>query len=167
VFGHAYGGRGVRPLNLQGREVDEEEARRAILDYGRCIKDLAETNIFAGDLLLESFGVTNSGRIVFYDYDEVSLVTECNFRELPEPDEDFPLMDHGTLRYVGANDIFPEEFIRFLSLPAPLRRSFLQSHGDLLTADYWRDVKRRRQHGEIAEIVPYERQSVSREPIPL
>ncbi len=167
VFSHAYVERRVRPLNLHVREVDEEEARRAILDYGRCIKDLAETNIFAGDLLLKNFGVTNSGRIVFYDYDEVSLVTECNFRELPEPDEDFPLMDHGTLRYVGANDIFPEEFIRFLSLPSPLRRSFLQSHGDLLTADYWRDVKRRRQHGEIAEIVPYERQSVSREPIPL
>lgn len=167
VFGHAYVERRVRPLNLHVREVDEEEACRAILDYGRCIKDLAETNIFAGDLLLKNFGVTSSGRVVFYDYDEVSLVTDCHFRELPEPDEDFSLMEPGTVRYVGANDIFPEEFIRFLSMPATLRRSFLQSHGDLLTADYWRDVKRRRERGEIAEIVPYERQSVTREPIPL
>ncbi|MDX1610582.1 MAG: bifunctional isocitrate dehydrogenase kinase/phosphatase [Halofilum sp. (in: g-proteobacteria)] len=167
VFSQAYVERRVRPLNLHIREVDAEEAVRAILDYGRCIKDLAETNIFAGDLLLKNFGVTNSGRVVFYDYDEVSLVTDCSFRELPEPDDDFSLMDPGTLQYVGANDIFPEEFMRFLSMPQALRREFLQAHGDLLTADYWRDVKRRRERGEIAEVVPYARQSVAREPIPL
>lgn len=167
VFSHAYVERRVRPLNLHIREVDTEEAQRAILDYGRCIKDLAETNIFAGDLLLKNFGVTNSGRVVFYDYDEVSLVTECYFRELPEPDDDYGLMDHGSTHYVGANDIFPEEFIRFLSMPRDLRQTFLEAHGDLLTADYWRDVKRRRERGEITEIVPYVRQSVSRTPIPL
>jgi isocitrate dehydrogenase kinase/phosphatase len=71
------------------------------------------------------------------------------------------------MQYVGANDIFPEEFIRFLSLPRSLRDAFMEAHGDLFTADYWRDVKRRRQEGEIAEIVPYARQSVSRTPIPL
>jgi len=167
VFSHAYVERRVRPLNLHVREVDEEEAKRAILDYGRCIKDLAETNIFAGDLLLKNFGVTNSGRVVFYDYDEVSLVTDCWFRELPEPDDDYSLMEPGSMQYVGQNDIFPEEFIRFLSMPQSLRRAFLEAHGDLLTADYWRDVKRRRERGEITEIVPYVRQSVSREPIPL
>jgi len=168
VFTQAYVERRVRPLNLHIREVETDEAGRAILDYGRCIKDLAETNIFAGDLLLKNFGVTNSGRVVFYDYDEVSLITDCNFRELPEPsDDDFSLMDPTSLRYVGKNDIFPEEFIRFLSMPRELRQTFLEAHGDLLTPEYWRDVKRRRQRGEIAEIVPYERQSVSREPIPL
>ncbi len=167
VFHRAYVERRVRPLNLHIRNADEDEAQRAILDYGRCIKDLAETNIFAGDFLLKNFGVTSSGRVVFYDYDEVSLVTDCSFRELPEPDDDMGLMDPGTTRYVGANDIFPEEFIRFLSLPRPLRQRFLDVHGDLFTADYWRDVKRRRQRGEIAEIVPYARQSVAREPIPL
>ena len=167
VFRRAYVERRVRPLNLHIRDADEEEARRAILDYGRCIKDLAETNIFAGDFLLKNFGVTSSGRVVFYDYDEVSLVTDCSFRELPEPDDELGLMDPGTTQYVGAHDIFPEEFIRFLSLPAALRQHFLDHHGDLFTADYWRDVKRRRERGEIAEIVPYERQSVARSPIPL
>ncbi len=161
VFRHAYVERRVRPLNLYVREVDEAEAKRVILDYGRCIKDLAETNIFAGDLLLKNFGVTSSGRVVFYDYDEVLLVTDCSFYELPEPDEDFPLMDHGTTRFVGPKDIFPEEFIRFLAMPAFLRQTFLEAHGDLLTADYWRDVKRRRLAGEVAEIVPYVRQSVA------
>jgi isocitrate dehydrogenase kinase/phosphatase len=168
IFHRVYVERRVRPLNLHIREVDAEEAERAILDYGRCIKDLAETNIFAGDLLLKNFGVTSSGRVVFYDYDEVSLVTDCAFRELPEPDEDdFSLHDPGTMQYVGKNDIFPEEFIRFLAMPHSLRVRFMEAHSDLFIADYWRDVKRRRQEGEIAEIVPYARQSVSRAPIPL
>lgn len=161
VFQHAYVERRVRPLNLYVREVEPAEADRVILDYGRCLKDLAETNIFAGDLLLKNFGVTSAGQVVFYDYDEVKLITECNFYELPEPDEDYPLMDHGTHRFVGANDIFPEEFIRFLAMPASLRQTFLAAHGDLLTADYWRGVKRRRLAGEVAELVPYERRSVA------
>jgi isocitrate dehydrogenase kinase/phosphatase len=159
VIHKAYVERRVRPLNLYVREVDPGEARRVILDYGQCIKDLAETNIFAGDLLLKNFGVTDSGRVVFYDYDEVALVTDCNFRELPEADDDF-MMDPGTTRFVGPNDIFPEEFIRFLSLETHLRKAFLDAHGDLLDPDYWRDVKRRRQRGEIAEVVPYARQTV-------
>ncbi|RZU98597.1 bifunctional isocitrate dehydrogenase kinase/phosphatase [Spiribacter vilamensis] len=161
VFAHAYVERRVRPLNLYIREVDETEAKRVILDYGRCLKDLAETNIFAGDLLLKNFGVTSSGRVVFYDYDEVMLVSDCSFYELPEPDDDFPLMDYGTTRFVGAHDIFPEEFIRFLAMPAFLRQTFLAEHGDLLTAEYWRDIKRRRLAGEVAEIVPYARQSIA------
>jgi len=161
VFAHAYVERRVRPLNLYIREVEEAEAKRVILDYGRCIKDLAATNIFAGDLLLKNFGVTSSGRVVFYDYDEVMLVSDCRFYELPEPDEDFPLMEHATTRFVGAHDIFPEEFIRFLAMPAFLRQTFLSEHSDLLTAEYWRDIKRRRVAGEVAEIVPYARQSIA------
>lgn len=155
VLNHVYIERRVRPLNLYIREEPEEAARAAILDYGTAIKDLAETNIFPGDLLLKNFGVTTSGRVVFYDYDEVALVTECAFRELPEPDDDFGLMDPGATQYIGPNDIFPEEFIKFLALDATLRRAFLQVHGDLFTADYWRDVKNRRLRGEITQVVPY------------
>lgn len=159
VFSSVYVERRVRPLNLYIREVDAAEAQRAVRDYGQCIKDLAETNIFAGDLLLKNFGVTDTGRVVFYDYDEVALITDCNFREIPEAEDDY-MMDPGTTRFVGPNDIFPEEFIRFLSLEASLRRAFLDSHRDLLDPDYWRDVKRRRQRGEVSEVVPYARQTV-------
>ncbi len=167
VFQHAYVERRVRPLNLYIREVDASEAERVILDYGRCLKDLAETNIFAGDLLLKNFGVTNSGRVVFYDYDEVRQVTECNFYELPEPDDDFPLMDYGSTHFVGPGDIFPEEFIRFLAMPSGLRAHFLSAHRDLLSADYWRGVKHARERGDVAEIVPYARQSTRTHPIQL
>ena len=75
MLNRVYIERRVRPLNLYVREAPEEYATAAILDYGQAIKDLAETNIFPGDLLLKNFGVTASGRVVFYDYDEVTLVS--------------------------------------------------------------------------------------------
>ena len=155
VLNRVYVERRVRPLNLYVREESGERAAAAILDYGRTIKDLAETNIFPGDLLLKNFGVTASGRVVFYDYDEVALVTDCRFRELPEPDDDFDLMDPAASRYIGPHDIFPEEFIKFLAMDADLRNAFLDVHADLLTADYWRDVRNRRRAGEITHIIPY------------
>ena len=157
VLNRVYIERRVRPLNLYIREETEERGTAAILDYGQAIKDLAETNIFPGDLLLKNFGVTASGRVVFYDYDEVALVTDCRFRELPEPDDDLDLMDPGAVRYIGPHDIFPEEFIKFLGMDTKLRNAFLDAHGDLLTAQYWRDVKNRRLAGEITHIIPYQR----------
>ncbi len=156
VLNPVYIERRVRPLNLYVREALPEEARGAIIDYGTAIKDLAETNIFPGDLLLKNFGVTTSGRVVFYDYDEVALVTECRFRELPELDDDDGLMDHGSFMYVDRNDIFPEEFIKFLAMNADLRQTFLEVHGDLLTPGYWRNVKNRRLRGEITQVIPYD-----------
>ena len=158
ILSRVYIERRVRPLNLYVREETRDHAAAAILDYGQAIKDLAETNIFPGDLLLKNFGVTASGRVVFYDYDEVALVTDCRFRELPEPDDDdFSLMDPGATRYVGPHDVFPEEFIKFLAMEEDLRRTFLEAHGDLLTAWYWRDVKNRRLAGEITHVIPYRR----------
>jgi isocitrate dehydrogenase kinase/phosphatase len=80
VIKHAYVERRVTPLNLYVREADEDAARAAVLDYGYVLKDLAATNIFPGDMLLKNFGVTRQGRVVFYDYDELCLLTDCTFR---------------------------------------------------------------------------------------
>ena len=109
---------------------------------------------------LKNFGLTSSRRVVFYDYDEVALVSDCRFRDLPEVDDDYDLQDAGVTHFVDEHDIFPEEFIRFLAMDAPLRQVFLRVHGDLLTADYWRSVKRQRLQGRIEPVVPYRRQAV-------
>lgn len=152
---HAYVERRVRPLNLYINESSEEEAKAAIIDYGQAIKDLAKTNIFTGDLLLKNFGVTQHNRVIFYDYDEVALVTECNFRDIPEASdyEDDMLAD--TWYYVSENDMFPEEFIRFLSMNDELKNDFMKYHKDLLTAEYWRKVKKQHLKGEVSLVVPY------------
>ena len=64
---------------------DEAAACEAVLDYGDAIKDLAAANIFTGDMLLKNFGVTRHGRVICYDYDELCLLSDCNFRRLPRP----------------------------------------------------------------------------------
>ena len=82
-----------------------------MLDYGQCIRDLAYTNIFPGDLLLKNFGVTRHGRVIFYDYDELCQVTDCNFRDVPQATNPEDEMRGEAWFYVGENDVFPETFI--------------------------------------------------------
>lgn len=160
IIDHVYIERRVRPLNLYLREVERADANEVILDYGQTIKDLANTNIFPGDLLLKNFGVTRHRRVVFYDYDEVALVTECDFRDIPDSDDDEDLLRSDVWFHVNKNDIFPEEFIKFLSMDAKLRALFLEVHGDLLTADYWNRVKNKHLKGDIELVIPYFRHSL-------
>src|SRR5207244_5774413 len=49
IFDHMYIERRMTPLNLYLRTATETQAEKAALDYGQCIRDLAYTNIFAGD----------------------------------------------------------------------------------------------------------------------
>ncbi len=154
---HVYIERRVRPLNLYINEVSREKAEQAVLDYGQALKDLARTNIFPGDLLLKNFGVTRHSRILFYDYDEVSLITECNFRDIPQANDDVDELRSETWYYVGPHDMFPEEFIKFLSMDKELRSLFLVVHGELLTAEYWRGIKSMHESGKVSLVVPYDR----------
>ena len=61
------------------------QVEAVVLDYGKAIKELASANIFPGDMLFKNFGVTRGGRVVFYDYDEITYMTETNFRRIPPP----------------------------------------------------------------------------------
>lgn len=155
IIDHCYIERRLRPLNLYLEEVDAIAARRAVIDYGRSIRELARSNVFPGDLLLKNFGVTRNGRIIFYDYDELCLVTDCAFRDLPKSRFDEDEMRAEPWFYVGPRDVFPEQFVNFLGLPSDLRDVFLAHHGDLLTAEFWRDLKSRHAAEQWVEVVPY------------
>lgn len=155
VVAHCYVERRLRPLNLYLAEASPLAARHAVLDYGQAIRDLAATNIFPGDLLLKNFGVTRNGRVIFYDYDELCLVTECNFRKLPRARSLEEEMQSEAWFFVDEDDVFPEQFINFLGLEPEQLEVFLEHHGDLLTPEFWRDLKRRHEAGEVLEILPY------------
>lgn len=157
VLEHVYIERRLSPLNLFLREADAEDARLAVIDYGQAIRDLALSNIFPGDLLLKNFGVTRHGRVIFYDYDELCLVTDCNFRDMPKASTLEEEMQAEAWFYVGENDVFPEQFISFLGMDPQHLEIFLEAHGDLLTADFWRGMKKRHKAGEILEVLPYRR----------
>jgi isocitrate dehydrogenase kinase/phosphatase len=153
---HLYAERRVTPLNLFIREADEWTARLAVLDFGAALRDLAATNTFPGDMLLKNFGVTRHGRVIFYDYDELTRVTDCHFRDMPSGGGGDDEYDGGEPSfYIGPDDIFPEEFLPFLGLPGRLREVFLQAHGELLTGRWWRGIQERVRAGEIVDIYPY------------
>jgi len=157
VIHHCYVERRLRPLNLYLAEASPTAARHAVVDYGQAIRDLASTNIFPGDLLLKNFGVTRNGRVIFYDYDELCLVTDCRFRDLPQADSIEDEMRADAWFYVGEDDVFPEQFANFLGLSPEHLQIFLDHHADILTAEFWRDLKRRHKAGEVLEILPYPR----------
>jgi isocitrate dehydrogenase kinase/phosphatase len=155
IFDHMYIERRMVPLNLYLRDAPPEAAARAVLDYGQAIRDLAYTNIFAGDLLLKNFGVTRHGRVIFYDYDELCQVTECRFRDVPQAANDEDEMRGEAWFYVAENDVFPETFINFLAFSDEQRELFLRVHGDILAPDFWRNVQEKVTAGEMMEVLPY------------
>ena len=155
VFDHMYIERRMTPLNIYLRTASERAAERAVLDYGQCIRDLAYTNIFAGDLLLKNFGVTRHGRVIFYDYDELCAITDCHFRDLPQATNMEDEMRGEAWFYVADNDVFPETFIRFLSFTDSQKEALLRMHGEVLTAQFWRNVQERLKEGEVLEVLPY------------
>jgi len=155
IIAHAYVERRLRPLNLFFRENEPETIAAAGRDYGQSIKDLAASNIFPGDLLTKNFGVTRHGRVVFYDYDELCFLTDCDFRKLPEartPEEEVAAEPWFSVR---ENDIFPEEFLQFLALPKPALTALLKHHGEIFRADFWRAIQRQIRVGDIPEVFPY------------
>lgn len=155
VIEHCYVERQMVPLDLYLEKADPEQARQAIIEYGQAITDLARSNIFPGDLLLKNFGVSRHGRVIFYDYDELCLLDDCRFRELPDPGDPDEEMRSGAWFFVADNDVFPEQFGRFLGLTGDLYEVFLQHHGRLLTARFWREVQQQIRSGKVYTILPY------------
>jgi len=155
VIHHCYVERRVRPLDLYLAEVDEASATNAVIDYGQAIKDLARSNIFAGDLLPKNFGVTGSGRVVFYDYDELRLMSECRFRHWPESSDDLLQMSAEPWFHVGEDDVFPEQFPLFMGL-GPARLAVLRAHhGELFDADWWVRVQQALADGQALDVPPF------------
>ncbi len=155
VINHLYIERRLTPLNIYLRTADAEAEAAAAIDYGQALRDLANSNIFAGDLLLKNFGVTRHGRVIFYDYDELCLVTECNFRKLPPPEDAMDEMRADAWFYVGPNDIFPEQFVQFLGFSDNARQAFMRHHAEVLNAHYWSALKADLNRGILREVLPY------------
>lgn len=155
TFEHLYIERRMVPLNMEMEVATDEELDALMRGYGEAIKEMAAANIFAGDLLFKNFGITRLGRIVFYDYDEIVYLTECNFRRIPPAR--FPEDEMATEPWysVGPNDIFPEEFETFLLTSPRIKRAFMKYHTDLLDADWWVARQNDIRNGILRDIFPY------------
>jgi isocitrate dehydrogenase kinase/phosphatase len=147
----------MTPLNIFLNDASEDDMRNAMDEYGNCIKQLAAANIFPGDMPLKNFGVTRHGRVVFYDYDEITTLTDCNFRVIPEPRNEYDEMRASTWYSVGPEDVFPEEFRLFFSGNARARKLFEEIHSDLYDVNFWQNLQQKISQGYIVDVFPYRR----------
>lgn len=157
---HCWTERRMIPLNIYLETANEQQVDDALEEYGLAIKQLAAANIFPGDMLLKNFGVTRHGRVVFYDYDEITYLTEVNFRKIPEARFPEDEMSAEPWYSVGPHDVFPEEFPRFLFTDLKQRKLFKEVHGDLFTAKYWQGLQEAIRQGKVIDVYPYKRKNV-------
>jgi isocitrate dehydrogenase kinase/phosphatase len=172
VIKHIYIERRMIPLNIYLQEafdigfvdpvpgsVSERalvQVERGVIEYGNAIKDLVAANIFPGDMLWKNFGVTRNGKVVFYDYDEIEYITDCNFRKVPQPRTEEEEMSGEIWYKVGPRDVFPETFGPFLLGNPTVRTLFMKHHADLLDASFWQGHKERIAQGHVFDVFPYE-----------
>ncbi|MBX3191791.1 MAG: bifunctional isocitrate dehydrogenase kinase/phosphatase [Labilithrix sp.] len=155
VVEHLYIERRLTPLDLFLASADAERTREALAEYGNAIRELANANIFPGDLLLKNFGVTRYGRVVFYDYDELCELTDCRFRTIPRPRDDDDEMSSDPWFSVDKNDVFPEQFPTFLIPEGRQRDIFMSLHADLADARFWAAQQERVRAGVQEDLFPY------------
>jgi isocitrate dehydrogenase kinase/phosphatase len=174
IIRHLYIERRMIPLNIYLQEAfgagaadpantsaDAQRARRqlerAVIDYGNAIKDLVAANIFPGDMLWKNFGLTRQGKVVFYDYDEIEYITDCNFRQVPAPRNEEDELSGEVWYNVGPRDVFPETFGPFLLGNPVVREVFMKHHADLLDPAFWQRHQERIRQGHVYDVFPYER----------
>jgi isocitrate dehydrogenase kinase/phosphatase len=167
IIKHLYIERRMIPLNIYLQEAfdagldqpqSREQIQRVVVEYGNAIKDLVRANIFPGDMLWKNFGVTRHGKVVFYDYDEIEYLTDCNFRRVPQARTEEEEMSGEVWYSVGPKDVFPETFGPFLLGNPAVREVFMKHHADLLDAAFWQEHKVRIAAGHVHDVFPYERE---------
>ena len=171
VLRHVYIERRMIPLNIYLQEAFDmlahpenpaqakrakEQLEHAVVEYGNAIKDMVAANIFPGDMLWKNFGVTLNGKVVFYDYDEIEYITDCNFRKVQQPRNEEEEMSGEVWYSVGPRDVFPETFAPFLLGNPWVREAFMAHHADLLEATFWQTHKARIQAGQMLDVFPYD-----------
>ena len=162
ILRHLYIERRMVPLNIYLANAqaagDEQGIEHGVIEYGNAIKELVAANIFPGDMLYKNFGVTRHGRVVFYDYDEIDYLTDCQFRDIPQARNEEDDMSAEPWYPIGKHDVFPEQFGRFLLGNPRIRHYFMKHHADLLTRAYWQSQKDRILEGVVDDVFPYPQQ---------
>ncbi|WP_079418240.1 bifunctional isocitrate dehydrogenase kinase/phosphatase [Thiomonas intermedia] len=156
IIRHCYIERRMIPLNIYLQESDDVQLEAAVIEYGNAIKDMVAANIFPGDMLWKNFGITRHGKVVFYDYDEIEYITDCNFRRVPTPRTEEDEMAAEPWYAVGPHDVFPETFGQFLLGNPKVRAVFMKHHADLLDAAFWQEHQSRIRDGHLYDVFTYD-----------
>lgn len=155
IISHLYIERRMVPLNLYLAKANDEEIKSALYGYGKAIKQLISADIFPGDMLLKNFGVTRHGRVIFYDYDEITYMNEVNFRVKPVAVTEEQIYAAEPWYSVDPGDMFPEELATFALANPKYLKAFKIHHEDLLSATYWQQCQKNVADGVYEDVYPY------------
>ncbi|KUY48017.1 bifunctional isocitrate dehydrogenase kinase/phosphatase [Burkholderia sp. RF2-non_BP3] len=156
VIKHLYIERRMTPLNLYLQNGTDADIEHGVKEYGNAVKELMKANIFPGDMLYKNFGVTRHGRVVFYDYDEIEYLTDCNVRRVPPPRNEEDELSGEPWYTVGPHDIFPETYGPFLLGDPRVRTVFMKHHADFFEPALWQASKDKLLQGELPDFFPYD-----------
>jgi isocitrate dehydrogenase kinase/phosphatase len=144
----------MTPFPVFMEQADEGEAEIAIGNLGQCIANNAAANIFNKDLDGRNYGVSKILKVYLFDYDAIEDLTDVKVRTNQnrfDGEEDIPdwFFEEGVI-------FLPEELETHLRIEdRSLRRIFRDSHGELLTMDYWTDMQSRLEQGQVPRLTPY------------
>ena len=155
IIKHLYIERRLKPLNLYLEECSLEAAKHAVDDYAKAILQMAKANIFPGDMMTKNFGVTRQNRVIFYDYDEIEFLDHMNFRHKPKPETYDQIYASRPWYEIKENDVFPEDFKRFMIGRQDVKAYFIQSNPDLFDPEYWSGIQAKLRKGELIHAFPY------------
>lgn len=156
LFRHLVAQMKMTPLTIFLAQADPEDARRAVLNLGDCIKNNAAANIFNRDLDGRNYGVSAIMRVYLFDYDAVEPLTNVKVRtnaDREDGEEGIPdwYFEEGTV-------FLPEEMMTGLRIDDPnLRRAFREAHPELMSVDYWEGMQRALNEGRVPMVRSYPR----------
>jgi isocitrate dehydrogenase kinase/phosphatase len=155
ILKHLYTERKMIPLNIYLETCSTEEGRKIVEDYGRAILQLAQANIFPGDMMTKNFGVTRQKRVIFYDYDEIEFLTDMTFRAKPKAETYAQIYASEPWYSIAKNDVFPEDFKRWMIGRTDLKDHFISYHEALFDPVHWNSIKEKIKAGELIHAFPY------------
>ena len=157
ILKHLIVQRRVRPLPVFLRDATPQEAREVLVNLGHCIKNNAAANVFNKDLDARNYGVSRFHKVYLFDYDALEPLTSVKVRSNAER---FDGEDNVPDWFFEDGVIFlPEEIESgFRIHDRALRRLFRDSHGDLLTTEYWERMQNDLERGQVPGIRLYPEQ---------
>lgn len=161
VIRQMYVQRKVIPIDhFMKHETSLTKIKEVALDFGRCVKELAAANIFIVDSEDKNFGVMETGRVVCYDFDSMTEVTDGEFRSLSDPHpfaNRYWESEDGDYGYSDMDDpsFYPQDLEGAMGVPVAFQKTMRRHHGELYTPEFWNDLKEALKRGDEPELYPY------------
>ena len=154
IFKHLIAQLKIIPLPVFLKTAPRDRAITAVVNLGYSIKNNMAADIYNKDLDARNYGVSKFLRVFLYDYDAIERLTDVKIRSNRnriDGEEDPPdwYFEDGVI-------LLPEEIEFGLRISdKSLLEVFRQTHGDLLTTEYWSHIQQELRAGNVPRLYLY------------